>query len=120
MLRFCVIFMLAISLGSVTVAADEAPLLRFNPFEKPVFEEREAVIDNPVEAAAEAPPRLTATLVSEDSPMVILEGDLLGLGQEREGYILKAVRERIAVFEYEGKRVEIEVAGPETGGTVRR
>jgi len=120
MVRISIIFMLAISLCSVTVAADKASQLRFNPFEKPVFKEREAVSNSPVEVVAETPPRLTATLVSDDSPMVILEGDLLQLGQDREGYILKAVRERIAVFEYEGNLVEIEVAGTEAEEATRR
>lgn len=87
--------------------------LQFDPFDRSALAE-----SAPEEAAApelptveESLPRLTATLVSAEAPMVIFGGELLMPGQSHSGYVLKAVREHAAVFEYRGELVEIEVDG---------
>jgi len=99
--------------------AESAVSLRFNPFDKPEVEAIKPVTDSLVSEPAKLP-ELTATLVSDKSPMVIFDGELLKLGQEREGYVLKAVGESAAVFEHKGELVGIKVADPEADKGLRR
>lgn len=72
------------------------PAMLAAPANKPV--KREEKIGQPVEL------QLTATLVSDSTPLVIVEGEMLGIGEKIEGYRLLAVEEGRAVFTKKGKR----------------
>ena len=80
---------------------DSSMTLEHNPFSKPAMlalpvarpAKREEVVEQSFEL------QLTATLVSEFAPMVIVEGKMLGIGDEIEGFRLLAVDEGRAVFQ---------------------
>jgi hypothetical protein len=48
--------------------------------------------------------RLSATLVSETAPMVVVDGELLAIGEKMEGFKLIAVMEGKATFVRAGKK----------------
>jgi len=58
-------------------------------------------------AAEEIPwqPRLTAVLVAGKNSLVNLQGEIIGLGEEKDGYRLIEVRDQQAVFRKGKKRV---------------
>ena len=100
-------FMFASSL----VAQPELMSLRNNPFDRPeILEEHTAApTTSPVDSAAALAPEeivldLTATLVSENAPMVVVDGERLALGEKIEGFKLVAVMEGKAVFTRAGKK----------------
>ena len=94
---------------SVPGIGDESGLLylRNNPFSRPeIFN---APPPPPARPAAVIPPEqvelnLTATMVSDTTPMVVVDGELLAIGDEIEGMRLVAVKEGEAVFARAGKR----------------
>lgn len=52
---------------------------------------------------------LTATMVSQTSPMVVVDGELLGLGDRIEGFRLIAVMEGKAVFLRNGRKYSFDI-----------
>lgn len=91
--------------------ADGASGLQHNPFDKP-----QALLSQPVKDTAPVekeqrpePPILKGTLVSADSPMVVLEDGLLQLGDVYDGFRLVDVMEGAAVFEHEGERFRVAI-----------
>ena len=93
------------------VAQPELMSLRNNPFDRPEIlqEHPPAPTTSPVDSAAAIPPEevvldLTATLVSENAPMVVVDGERLALGEKIEGFKLVAVMEGKAVFTRAGKK----------------
>ncbi len=97
--------------ASSLVAQPELMSLRNNPFDRPeILEEHPAApTTSPVASAAAIPPEeivldLTATLVSENAPMVVVDGERLALGEKIEGFKLVAVMEGKAVFTRAGKK----------------
>ncbi len=88
------------------VADDVSMTLAYNPFSKP------AMLAVPAEKAAKQEevvaqtiaPQLTATLVSAHAPLVIVGGEMLGIGDEIDGYRLLTVEEGSAVFQKNAKR----------------
>jgi hypothetical protein len=110
--------MLATLLGGGPLFA-ETPALRFNPFERPDLGEITPVKNTLLEPAVTAP-ELTATVVSSEEPMVILEGEFLRIGEEREGYRLVSVSEGSALFDHQGQQVEIKVSEPAADTRFRR
>ena len=78
-----------------------------NPFSRPeIFNapppppERTEVAIPPEEVVL----KLTATMVSENAPMAIVDGKLLAIGEEIEGLKLIAVKEGEAIFSRAGKQ----------------
>lgn len=87
-------------------ADSEILSLSNNPFSRPeIFN---APPPPPVSQAVELPPEqvelnLTATMVSEIAPMVVVDGELLAIGDKIEGLKLIAVKEGEAIFTRAGK-----------------
>lgn len=98
------LFVLISGLIVPAVAADKN--LTYNPFSKP---EALAPVQTPsktvmttAQQAMNLP--LNATLVSNQAPLAIVNGELLGIGEEIQGYRLLSVDEGRAVFEKQGQR----------------
>jgi len=97
-------------LGSVGMATSDErqPLgLDHNPFSRPAIlaapaqqpGTRQLDIGKPLEDR-----ELSATLVSGRMPLVVIDGELLKLGESIDGYRLVGVRQGKAVFEKAGKK----------------
>ena len=100
---------------STAFGADSEDLLvlRKNPFNRPPI----------VKAPPPPPPRppavvvppeevelnLSATMVSKMAPMVVVEGELLGIGDSIRGLRLIAVMEGRAMFVRDGKKFSFEI-----------
>lgn len=102
-----VLFSALCLVSSVTAFSAEPSLmiLSNNPFSRP------DILNTPPPAAQErvVPPEeveleLTATMVSETAPMVVVDGELLTIGEKIEGMKLIAVREGEAIFTRAGKK----------------
>ena len=103
-----------------SVAADTELLrLNTNPFARPDSLKRKPPAPPTSDAAlAGLPPEeieleLTATLVSENVPMVIVNGELLAIGEKIGKMKLIAVMEGKAIFVQAGKRFSFEIDGLE-------
>jgi hypothetical protein len=89
---------------SSLAAEDELLSLRNNPFSRPaVVKTPPPPPPPPVVIKAVPPPEevildLSATMVSATNPMVVVDGELLGIGDKIEGFELIAVLEGRAVF----------------------
>jgi hypothetical protein len=103
-----------LSLCSVSGLAAEFELLTLykNPFSRP------AIVKTPppppvaveiVLSPEEVKLDLTATMVSAMNPMVIVDGELLAIGEKIEGLKLIAVMEGSAVFARGGKKYSFDV-----------
>ena len=96
-------------LGAVPAFGAESDLLILsnNPFSRPeIFN---APPPPPVRQTVVLPPEqvelnLSATMVSEIAPMVVVDGELLAIGDKIEGLKLIAVREGEAIFTRAGKK----------------
>jgi len=92
-----------------SLAADvELLTLRKNPFSQPEVVKAPPP-PPPVAVEMVVPPEevkldLTATMVSATNPMVIVDGELLAIGDRIEGLKLIAVMEGSAVFARNGKK----------------
>lgn len=88
--------------------------LQNNPFTRP-----EALKPKPPPAQAPRPVvvvppeeielNLSATMVSDNAPMVVVDGELLALGEKIQGLKLIAVTEGRAVFARGGKKYAFEI-----------
>lgn len=101
----CVMF------ASGVVAQPELMSLRNNPFDRPeILNAPPPAPSTPtVTSAAAIPPEevvlvLTATMVSDNAPMVVVDGERLAVGEKIEGFKLVAVMEGKAVFTRAGKK----------------
>ena len=102
---------------SVPAYGAEAELLtlRNNPFSRPEI----VKAPPPVASRVVLPPEeveldLTATMVSETTPMVVVDGELLAIGDKIEGMKLIAVMEGKAIFTRAGKKFSFTVADEQT------
>ncbi|MFK7896610.1 MAG: hypothetical protein AB8G23_12290 [Myxococcota bacterium] len=105
----CLIFALGFS---QTASADEAPVLRFDPFGS-----RPEQVAAPRETAAPETgrgPILLSTIVRGDRSLVNLGGTILALEEESLGYRLLEVRAFDALFLKDGQEVRLEVKSPES------
>ena len=93
-------------------------LLGNNPFTRPQVlkprpppspASRPEVILPPEEVELE----LSATMVSENAPMVVVNGEMLALGEKIEGLTLIAVMEHRAVFTRDGRKFTFEIETPQ-------
>ena len=102
----CLLALCALATDPVIGADSHIIGLSNNPFSRPeIFN----APPPPVRQAVVLPPEkvelnLTATMVSEIAPMVVVDGELLAIGDEIEGMRLVAVKEGEAVFARAGKR----------------
>jgi hypothetical protein len=98
--------------ASNLVAAPDLLSLRNNPFSRP---EIVNAPPPPLAPRVVLPPEevvldLTATMVSKNAPMVIVDGELLAIGDEIEGLKLIEVMEGKAVFARAGKKYSFMIA----------
>ena len=93
-------------LAAPAAAEVELLSLRNNPFARPPVVEKKPPPSNPVvvEKVEVIDLELTATMVSELSSMIIVEGQLIAVGESFKGMELIEVQEGKAVFASAGKR----------------
>ena len=107
----CLLLML---FTTFSASADGLDVLRHNPFRQPeIVRAPPPPPPSPVQnRAEEAEPelRLSATMVSVTTPMVVVNGELLGVGEAIEGLRLIAVEEGRATFVRDGQRYSFELA----------
>lgn len=90
-------------------AANVAPKLHLDPFEKPdslLLQHRQletAVLPQPVSWQ----PELRATMRFAQGGMVNIGGDIIAIGEEINGFRLLEVQERSAIFSKDGKKFPV-------------
>ncbi len=95
----------AIAAETEADAGEMAQVLHWNPFNKPTPVAVKAVSPQPpVEQTPPWEPELRATLVGGARPSANIDGWLILLGDEVEGFKLVEIRERRAVLEKDGVR----------------
>lgn len=83
----------------VVVAATPQRAIKHNPFTKPDFGKRsEATVAEEQQAAPQALLQLRAVLYSSTMPLVNINGRILALGEEIDGFLLQEVSEDGAIL----------------------
>lgn len=97
---------LALIVVSEVWADNGEPILHFDPFKRPALLSKPAApAKNPNQDTVEPwSPVLRATMLAGDYSMVNLNGAIISLGEEIDGYRLVKVGEQTAVFAKNGKR----------------
>ena len=96
------------SLVSAVMAQTPDNELRRNPFVHPKFETEAFVAASSGETRApEEPMRVSAILLAEEQSLVSVNGVVLGIGEEHDGYVLREVHDDSAVFSYRGESVTL-------------
>ena len=101
------IFALAVIMAAEASADhSEVPTLRFDPFKRPALLSQPAPPARKPTGDAREPwsPVLRATMLAGDFSMVNLNGVIISVGEEVDGYRLVEVGEQTAVFAKNGKR----------------
>ena len=94
-------------LASSAMAQTPDSELRRNPFVHPKFE-TEAFVATPGETPVrEEPIRVSAILLADEQSLVSVDGVVLGIGEEHEGYVLREVQDESAVFSHRGEVVTV-------------
>lgn len=98
-----------------TGLADESTAtLRHNPFKQPdlsMATSEDSGVGEAAEPEAKAPdPVLRATLSLGSASLADVDGDIIGIGEEVNGYRLLAVNEGSAVLSKDGNRLELSVS----------
>ena len=115
-LRALLVFGLFFWLLTPASAQDSLLRLSNNPFNRPaVLNQPPPPPPAPVVRPVVVPPEeveleLTATLVSKTAPMVVVDGELLGIGEKIEGLKLIAVMEGKAIFARGRKKFSFSIA----------
>jgi len=110
-----VLLALVILLSGVADAAESRLLtLNNNPFTRPeILKPKPPPPPAPVVRQMLPPEEvvlnLTATMVSDNAPMAVVDGELLAIGDRIEGLKLIAVMEGKAVFTRNGKKYSFEI-----------
>lgn len=104
-------------LATAVAAQDALMSLSKNPFSQPEILNAPPPLP-PAPVKVVLPPEeirleLTATMVSETAPMVVVDGELLTIGEKIEGFKLIAVKEGVAVFRRGGKNYSFEIESGE-------
>jgi hypothetical protein len=101
---------LALMAGLLPVAATAEPLLH-DPFARP-FQ-----IGSTPSTGANTPrnPKLIAVIVDGEKSLVNLNGTIIGIGEEKDGYRLIKVWDRKAIFKKRNKWVELEMSSLKPG-----
>jgi len=107
-----------IALISPVTADTELLTLKYNPFTRPDILKKKPPQRARVIPRATLPPeeielKLTATMVSENAPMVIVNGEMLTIGEKIGEMKLIAVLEGKAVFAQDGKKYSFMIDGQE-------
>ena len=107
------VFLAAAALTPSASAASPLLTLNHNPFTRPqMLKPKPAPIKAQVVRKAEPVELgLTATMVSDTSPMIIVDGELLALGESIQGLKLVKVMEGKAVFVGAGKTLTLTIEG---------
>ena len=96
-----------------TAAAGDLLTLRHNPFTRPEVLKPKPPPPTPPQAVIEDPDEIelvvSATMVSQNAPMAIVDGELLAVGDRIRGLKLVAVREGQAIFYRNGRRYVFEI-----------
>jgi len=108
----------ALALISPLAADTELLTLKFNPFTRPDIlkkkpPQRARVIPQVILPPEEIDLKLTATMVSENAPMVIVNGEMLVIGEKIGEMELIAVLEGKAIFAQDGKKYSFMMDGLE-------
>ena len=108
----------AVTWSVVNAAESKKLTLRHNPFTRP-----EVLKPKPPPPPAPAPQvvvppeeielELTATMVSETAPMVVVDGELLAIGEKIQGLKLISVMEGRAIFAKGRKKFAFEIGSAE-------
>jgi hypothetical protein len=102
----------ALMIPSLVNAEVPGRVLTHNPFSKPsLLAQPNMEAKEKRNAEEEGALELTATLVSYEMPLVIVEGELLSIGEEIRGYRLISVGEGKAIFEKNGRTFTFWVEG---------
>ena len=96
----------AVLLAMPAMAEIELLKLQNNPFARPPIPEKKAPPSKPVVVEQPEPAdfELTATMVTESGSMVIVEGELIAVGETYRGMKLIEVKEGSAVFSTAGRK----------------
>lgn len=108
----CGLLVMTALLLATPAAADLQLLsLRNNPFSRPPQLEKKPPPSSPVVVQKVEPVELelTATMVSDSESMVIVEGELIAVGESIKGMKLLEVMEGKAVFAAAGKKLTYEI-----------
>lgn len=99
------------------LAGSELTGLRHDPFARPdVSLTPAAAAQGGAAAAKEWKPQLRAVVVAGRNSMVNVDGTVVTLGGQFDGFRLAQVEERKAVFVKDGVRVELTMDGEKVGG----
>ena len=109
-----------VAAGFVSLAAAETDLitLNYNPFSRPGILKKKnprtvRVIPQVSLQPEEIELEFTATIVSENAPMVIVNGEMLGIGEKIGKMKLIAVLEGKAIFIQGGKKYSFTIDEPD-------
>lgn len=90
-------------------ATNVAPILHLDPFEKPdllLLQDRELDVE-PLPEPVSWQPELRATMRSTQGAMVNINGDIIAIGEEINGFRLLEVQERSAIFGKNGEKYPV-------------
>lgn len=110
MVSFCLVLLCAASAAAAndTDSPEPMPILRYDPFETPALLDQPSVEPLSVQSLDITPKpwerELRATSVSAVRSMANVDGVILMVGQELDGFRLVEVREGAVVFERDGTR----------------
>lgn len=115
---FCLIFGAGTVVGQdpqPELADDAPPPLSANPFSRPGY--TVALDSTPLPSVAARPVvlELRTTLVAGDSAMVNINGEILRIGEEYEGYRVQSISEGRVVLSYDGERLILNVYQQQLG-----
>ncbi len=88
-----------------SVSARELDKPRFDPFTKPEQLQKTRTVTENTDSLFANKLKLTATLRAGDNSMISIQGKIVLLGEEVEGYKLVEVTDRAAVFVNDGQRI---------------
>ena len=116
-------FIICVSWIGVSIADTEILTLRNNPFSRPEIVKAPppapAPVFDPLARGDQIELKLTATMVSDTTPMAVVDGELIGIGDRIQGLKLIAVMEGKVVFRGKGRKFtfEIDKIQPKQGPT---
>lgn len=104
---------LAATNGACAIAGDVAPSLRHEPFVRPPLASASASSASGGDITArEWKPKLRGVITAAKGSLVNVDGMILSLGEQIEGFRLMRVEERKAVFMKNGVRIELTIDDP--------
>lgn len=110
--RYLLFVLLAAWFVVCAMAANADPGLRHDPFVRPSIEPTPPAAAVPgTTAASEWKPQLRAVMLARSSSMVNVDGTIVRVGGQIDGFRLIRVEERKAVFMKDGVRVELTTDG---------